>query len=76
MIPLMNLQTFFSNPETPYLLFFDRLIDGHSDDCRNFVKIFSEQIPLINNRINNDPEAEKHDSVKIYLSKYQQYLSQ
>lgn len=68
----------FSNPEIPYLRIFDKLIDGTDDamDVVRFVELFSLQIPLINERLQNDASntIEKHHSVQIYSANYAQIL--
>lgn len=68
----------FSNPEIPYLRIFDKLIDGTDDavDVVCFVELFSLQIPMINERLQLDGSdtLEKHHSVQIYITSYDQIL--
>lgn len=70
----------FSNPEIPYLRIFDKLIDGTDDamDVVRFVELFSEQIPAINERLQNDQcnKLEDHHSVQIYSANYLQILKE
>lgn len=68
----------FSNPEIPYLRIFDKLIDGTNDtkDVVSFVKLFSVQISVINERLQNDEPTtlKEHHSVKIYSANCAQIL--
>ena len=63
----------FVNPDISYQRVFDKFIDGTDDakDILNFVELFRNQIPQINERLQNESaEVRNLHSVKVYTSNY------
>lgn len=70
-------KSLFLNPEIPFGRLLDKFIDGTDDgqDVVNFVGLFKQQIPEINERLQREgQDVRESHSAKIYASNYRPLL--
>ena len=67
----------FTNSDISCQMVFDKFLGGfkEDDDITRFVKLFQYQIPYINDRLlKESDDVRNSDSVRVYVSNYQQIL--